>query len=197
MCIILSVEVQTHVHVWLKTLSPAWISLSGDGPRDFLRHQLSVCISKLCNFSLHYSLPPFFLSFFLCVTWGAKVGREHWDTGQERGETGCLIGDVRPEGTLLDFWQKKKMTDSECLLCWQTWTPRGGWAEIARMAKDVPEWGQKKKQGHANCVTVKTMKGWKGFRVEMRLRHSCLFIMRNEMLNFLFISQTLQKIKLF
>lgn len=80
------------------------------------------------------SLPP--------ATWEAKVEHEHWDIRQEReGKTGWLTGEVSPEGRLSAL-PEKKMTDSECLYCWQTWAPRGGWGERARMAKDVPEWGQ-------------------------------------------------------
>lgn len=79
------------------------------------------------------SLPP--------ATWEAKVEHEHWDIRQEReGKTGWLTGEVSPEGRLSAL-PEKKMTDSECLYCWQTWAPRGGWGERARMAKDVPEWG--------------------------------------------------------
>lgn len=55
----------------------------------------------------------------------------------------------------------EKMTDSECLLGWQTWHPEvGEWRG--------PEWqtmsqNGDNKQGHANCVTVRTIKGQKGF----------------------------------
>lgn len=58
-----------------------------------------------------------------------------------RGKTGRLIGDAGPEGTLPAFL-REKMTDSECLLAWQTRAPRGGWVRRARMAKDMSEWGQ-------------------------------------------------------
>lgn len=115
------------------SFSPTWNCLSGDGPQDNLRHQKSVSnFTFLSQTSL--SLPP--------ATWEAKVEHEHWDIRQEReGKTGWLTGEVSPEGRLSAL-PEKKMTDSECLYCWQTWAPRGGWGERARMAKDVPEWGQ-------------------------------------------------------
>lgn len=97
------------------------------------------------------------------VTWEAEVGHVHWDIRHGRGETGWLIGDISPEGTLSAFWQKK-MSDSECLLCWQTWVPRGRWLERARMAKDMPGRGQQTRSRklchHQNYKGVKWLLRW-------------------------------------
>ena len=107
------------------------------------------------NFSFCRSLrPPLFP-----VTWETKVGHVHWDVRWERGETGRLIGDISPQGTLSAFWRKKWLTVSVCSL------GRRGHPEVSEWRG--PEWQKTcqnadNKQGRANCVTIKTIQGAKG-----------------------------------
>lgn len=93
------------------------------------------------NFNFWRSLrPPLFP-----VTWETKVGHVHWDVGRERGETGWLIGDISPEGTLSAFWQKKWLTVSVCSL------GRRGHPEVSE--RGGPEWQKMCKLCHHQNYT--------------------------------------------
>lgn len=136
------------------SFSPTWNCLSGDGPQDNLRHQKSVS-----NFTFYHKLP------FRCLL---PLERPKWNmnTGTSgRRERGKLVGWlerwVLREGSQ-PFQRKKWLTVSVYI---------AGRHEHPEVGEERgPEWQKTcqngdNKQGHPNCVTIKTTKGQKDFWV--------------------------------
>lgn len=95
--------------------------------QDLLRQWWSILMTKHLS---HRSI---------VALWESKMESVHWDV---RPEWGNSLVDWRYESRgSSGFLMGKKMSDSECLFGWQTWAPRGGWEEAARMTK-VVERGQ-------------------------------------------------------
>lgn len=148
---------------------PETVSLEMDLRTTYVTRSLSATSLFITNF-------PFVSS---CHLRGKKGNMNTGTSGRrERGKlVGWLERWVLREGS--QPFQRKKMTDSECLYCWQTWAPRGGWGERARMAKDVPEWGQQTRSSklchHQNYKGAKRVLSlWLHFWTLTLVTHKCL-----------------------
>lgn len=149
MCVCLFLHCITH-----HSALPESISLE----MDIRTSCVTSCLSASSNnFSLYHKLAA--PSVVFCHL-RSRSGTCTLGLGQERGETGWLIGDISPEGTLSAFWQEKWLTENVCF------AGRHGHPEVGEWRG--PEWQKMcqrgdNKQGHANYVTNKTIKGRRGF----------------------------------